>query len=69
MYERLVVVCQVGIADKCRERVALDVEKDMNYNVHSLTKEAIKSMEAHPCVIEITANENYMDLKNKREEK
>ena len=24
MYDRLVVVCQVGIAEKCTERVALD---------------------------------------------
>jgi hypothetical protein len=33
MYDRLLVVCQVSVADKTAERVGLDVEKDMNYNV------------------------------------
>ena len=33
MYDRLVVVCQVSIAEKCVEKVALDVEKDICYNV------------------------------------
>ena len=69
IYDRFVVVCQVGTAEKCTERVALDAEKNMNYNVDVLTKEAIGQMERHPCLIEITTNENYMDLKSKLEEK
>lgn len=56
MYDRLVVVSQVAIADKCVERVALDAEKNMNYNVEVLTKEALRKMEQHPCQIDITTN-------------
>lgn len=41
MYDRLVVVCQVAVAEKCSERVALEAEKDMNYNVEVLTKQAL----------------------------
>lgn len=69
MYDRLVVVSQVATADKCTERIALDVEKDADYNVEALTRDALKQMEFAPCAIEIVANENYMDLKTKREEK
>lgn len=59
-YDRLLVVCQVAIADKCSERVALDCERSMKYNVINLTREAILEMEQHPCPIDIPANENYM---------
>ena len=41
----------------------------MNYNVDVLTKDGLRKMEQHPCQIEITANENYMELKTKKEEK
>ena len=65
MYDRLVVVCQVTMAEKCTERVALDAEKNMKYNVQVLTKEAISMMEQHPCFLETLTNENYMELKTK----
>lgn len=38
IYDRLVVVSQVSIAEKCTERVGLDAEKNMKYNVEVLTK-------------------------------
>lgn len=69
MYDRLVVVCQVATAEKCTQRISLDVEKDAVFNVEALTKEALKKMEASPCAIEIIASENYMELKAKKEEK
>jgi hypothetical protein len=56
MYDRLVVVCQVSTADKCTERIALDVEKTANFNVEVLTREALRQMEGAPCAIEIVAN-------------
>jgi hypothetical protein len=33
MYDRLVVVCQIATAEKCSERISLDVEKDAEFNV------------------------------------
>lgn len=41
MYDRLLVVCQVAVADKCTERVGLEAERDMNYNVEVLTPQAL----------------------------
>ena len=67
LYDRLIVVCQVSVADKCVERVGLDAQKDMSYNVEVLTREAINQMERHPCPIDVTAPENYMELKTKKE--
>ena len=55
-------VCQVTMAEKCTERVALDAEKNMKYNVQVLTKEAISMMEQHPCILETPTNENYLEL-------
>lgn len=51
MYDRLVVVSQIATAEKCIERVALDIEKDAEYNVEALTKDALKRMEQSPCTI------------------
>jgi hypothetical protein len=69
MYDRLVVISQVATADKCVERVSLDVEKDSVFNVEVLTKEALRKMEFAPCPLEILASENYMELKAQKEEK
>lgn len=63
MYERLIVVSQVATAEKCVEKVSLDVEKDAVFNVEVLTKDALKKMEIVPCPIDILAHENYMELK------
>ncbi len=66
MYERLIVVSQVATAEKCIEKVSLDVEKDAVFNVEVLTKDALRRMEIAPCPIEILAHENYMELKAQR---